>query len=77
MNLKLLSLMLAAPALINPAYAMSADQDNPRIFCTRTGGEIQETGRCSVFICCYPDRQKCVVTDTEQRLSWVLSLQRR
>lgn len=70
-----LSFVLAGLASLAPLHGMDAGRENPRAYCTRTGGQIQETGHPSVYICCYPDRQKCLAIDTEQRLSWIVPLQ--
>lgn len=75
MKLSYLPLLLAALAVLGPAQGSNAEGDNPRIHCSRTGGQIQETGRASVYICCYPEKRKCVATDTAHRLSWIVPLQ--
>lgn len=75
LNLAYLPLVLTALAFPVPVHAENAEQSSSRAYCTRTGGQVQETGSRSVYICCYPDRQKCVVSDTGQRLSWIVPLQ--
>jgi len=75
MKLVYLPFMLTALATLGPTHGKDSGQDSPRAYCTRTGGQVQETGQRSVYICCYPDRRKCVVTDTGRQLSWIVPLQ--
>ena len=38
---------------------------SPRAYCIDTGGQISETGKRTMYICCYPEKRKCLLSDLE------------
>lgn len=48
---------------------------SPRAFCRATGGIVSETAQQNIYLCCYEERKKCVLSDTDQEVSWHISLQ--
>jgi len=43
---------------------------SPRQFCRSRGGVVNETDQADIYLCCYVKKQKCIVTDTRQTISW-------
>lgn len=45
------------------AQNMLQDEQNllPRTFCQNKKGTVSETGIRHIFICCYPQKKKCIV----------------
>ncbi|MBI5462936.1 MAG: hypothetical protein HY941_12195 [Gammaproteobacteria bacterium] len=45
-----------------------------RVFCEQRGGTITETGNEDVYICCYKQKQKCLVSNTRSKQSFLVDL---
>lgn len=50
---------------------------SPRAYCRTTGGVVSETQFKSLYLCCYESKSKCVLTDTEQSVSWLIPYSER
>lgn len=48
----------------------SADAFSPRQYCRSSGGQVTETANQDVYLCCYKNKHKCIVSDTSQAVSW-------
>ena len=48
------------------------DSFSPRQYCRSTGGIVSETATPHVYLCCYAQKNKCVVSDTKASVSWLL-----
>jgi len=82
----LTGLMLAASLFIGSASAGVTDNTprpfvgsqpaaqqtdfSPRNYCRSTGGAVNETRQAHIYLCCYPGKPQCMVTDTQQAISW-------
>ena len=44
---------------------------SPRQYCRSTGGQVTETTRQHVYLCCYAEKNKCIATDTQSSVSWI------
>ncbi|MDY6978421.1 MAG: hypothetical protein SV201_00955 [Pseudomonadota bacterium] len=63
-SLILFALVTSLGALV-PATGFSQQREDitPRGYCDQTGGRITETGYQQVYICCYPRKRKCIVSN--------------
>lgn len=43
----------------------------PRQYCRTSGGHVSETLHKYIYLCCYPEKNKCVATDTRNSVSWI------
>lgn len=46
--------------------------NSPRGFCRKTGGIVYETSQQTMYLCCYASKNKCVATDLNKSVSWLL-----
>lgn len=56
-------------ALLCTAAARGGEAFSPRGYCRTTGGEVVETGDPAVYVCCYPDRQRCIEVNERNQTS--------
>jgi hypothetical protein len=56
-------------ALLGATAARGEEVFSPRGYCRTTGGEVVETGDPAVYVCCYPDRQRCIEVDERSQTS--------
>lgn len=54
--------------------AAAATTAAPRAFCEQRGGTVTETGDREVYVCCYREQRKCLVSNTRLNQSVVVDL---
>ncbi len=71
------SLICCLLALAFSASSQAQDYADlsPRAFCRATGGIVTETVQANMYLCCYEKLKKCVLSDTDQEVSWHISIQ--
>lgn len=76
MHIRKYSLPLALSCLLL-AQSGTAVEDrtfSPRGFCHQTGGHVSETGHPKRYICCYPGKRKCILSDVAKGHSRIIPL---
>lgn len=56
-------------ALLGTTAARGGEAFSPRGYCRTSGGEVVETGDPAVYVCCYPDRQRCIEVNERSQTS--------
>lgn len=57
-----------------PPVAAALTTAAPRAFCEHRGGTVTETGDREVYVCCYREQRKCLVSNTRLKQSVVVDL---
>lgn len=79
MNKAWLSLVVAGAVLLFGQSSVTAQQVaefSPRAYCQATNGTVSETGKSAIYICCYRDKQKCVLSNVVRGYSRIIPLER-
>lgn len=69
--------LLAGLAHATPNTAQTeaiVDTVGPRAFCEQGGGRVTETGEADVYVCCYEEQGKCLVSNTRLNQSVLVEL---
>ena len=71
--------LLAGLAHATPASARTETSNvdssvSARAFCEQRGGTVAETGDRDVYVCCYTQKQKCLVSNTRLNQSVLVDL---
>jgi len=56
--------------VVDSQPAAQQTEFSPRNYCRSTGGAVNETRQAHIYLCCYPGKPQCMVTDTKQAISW-------
>jgi hypothetical protein len=43
-----------------------------RQYCRSSGGQVTETANQNIYLCCYKNKHKCIVSDTGKTVSWTI-----
>jgi hypothetical protein len=44
---------------------------SPRQYCNATGGRVSETSQQHIYLCCYMKKNKCIVANIKDTVSWL------
>ncbi len=66
------------PYVISYSFAQDLTPENinlaPRTFCLNTNGTVTETGIRHIYICCYSNKKKCLISDEKKSYSRLIAI---
>lgn len=45
---------------------------SPRAYCRAGNGTVTNIDRSTIYLCCYKAKAKCVLSDTNKSISWIV-----
>ncbi len=78
LHLKFIIICVVNFYAISTSFAQELDNDSvnfsARSFCENTKGSVTETGIRHIYICCYSQKQKCIINNEQKGYSWLIQL---